>query len=87
MAKPLIYNTVSEGQGLAKMGYLELENQQGCEPFEGSNPSLSAIQSNNRLLPVFSCLYESNRYFQCTTNKITLIIILEGHCTLIWDIG
>ncbi len=42
MAKPLIYNTVSEGQGLAKMGYLELENQQGCEPFEGSNPSLSA---------------------------------------------
>jgi len=38
----LILNTGGEGQGVAKMGYLELENQQGCEPFEGSNPSLSA---------------------------------------------
>jgi len=41
-SKPLIFNTGCEGQGVAKMGYLELENQQGCEPFEGSNPSLSA---------------------------------------------
>jgi len=39
----LIINTGSEGQGVAKTGHLELENQQGCEPFEGSNPSLSAI--------------------------------------------
>ena len=45
--KPLIFNTGSEGQGVAKIGGLELENQQGCEPFEGSNPSLSAI--NQRL--------------------------------------
>jgi len=40
--KLLIYNTGREGQGVAKTGHLELENQQGCEPFEGSNPSLSA---------------------------------------------
>jgi len=41
-SKPLIFNTGSEGQGVAKIGGLELENQQGCEPFEGSNPSFSA---------------------------------------------
>jgi len=42
MTKPLIFNAGREGQGVAKTGYLELENQQGCELFEGSNPSLSA---------------------------------------------
>jgi len=41
--KSLIYKNTMDKMGQYVMAIAQLENQQGCEPFEGSNPSLSAI--------------------------------------------